>query len=322
MPGPGRRVEVLVLGSGGAVPRARRQPSILLRDWMGNYILLDAGEGVQMWLMNAGVSPSRIDVVAVTHPHGDHVNGLAGLLMTMSLEGRRRPLTIVSTRETLEFVMETLEATEARLGFKVDTVEARGRSYAQLKASGGDKVVLSWYPTCHTIESVGFRIDWILRPRIDPGRLSALGLKPGPWLSQLVTRGEALVEGRRVRLGDIASTPPASLSIAYTGDTMHPCPGLEEAVSGVDILIHEATLGEAYLEEARSRGHSTPLQAARLALKSGVGLLVLYHVSGRYEGFEARRLLSEARRVFPNTVLAWDGMRLVVSPFVNERGSG
>ncbi len=314
MRGRGRRVEILVLGSGGAVPRVRRQPSILVRDWMGNHVLLDAGEGVQMWLMKAGVSPSRLDIVAVTHPHGDHVNGLAGLLMTMSLEGRRRPLTIVSTRETLEFVLETLEATEARLGFKVEALEARGRSYTRLKSSGGDSVVLSWYPTCHSIESVGFRLDWRLRPRIDPGRLAALGLKPGPWIARVVEEGEALVEGRRVRLEDLASTLPMSFSIAYTGDTMHPCPTIEEAVRGVDVLIHEATLGGEYVDEARARGHSTPLQAAGLALKSGVRLLVLYHVSGRYEGFEARKLLFEARRVFPKTLLAWDGMRLLLSP--------
>ena len=130
------------------------------------------------------------------------------------------------------------------------------------------------------------------------------------------------MEGKMVRLEELASTPPISFSIAYTGDTMQPCPSLEEAVIGVDVLIHEATLGEEYLDEARARGHSTPRQAARLALKSGARLLVLYHVSGRYEGFEARRLLFEARRVFPNTVLAWDGMRLTLSPFVNESGSG
>jgi ribonuclease Z len=295
------------------VPRSRRQPSVLVRDWAGFNVLLDAGEGVQRSLFKAGVSPARVDVVAVTHPHGDHVNGLAGLLMTMSLEGRRKPLTLVSTPETLEFVRETLEATKTRLGFEVEAVEARGRGSLELRRGGGDTLTLHWFPVCHTVEAVGFLLEWRLRPRVSPERLGSLGLRPGPWVREVLERGEAVVAGVRVTLDMLSGEPPGALRIAYTGDTGHPCPSLEEAVRGVDVLIHEATL-EAGLEgEASERGHSTALQAAEAAARAGAYLLVLVHVSGRYEGFEARRLLDGARKVFPNALLAWDGARLVVS---------
>ncbi len=310
MLGRHRRVELVFLGTGGAVPRARMQPAVLVRDWMGNTLLLDAGEAVQVSLARAGVSPVRLDVIAITHPHGDHVNGLAGLLMTMSLEGRRRPLRVVSTRDTLEFVSETLEATRLRLGFEVELVEARGEGSMRVASSGGDELVLSWFPACHTVEAVGFRLDWRLRPRLDPRRLESLGLKPGPWVRRVLEEGEALVGGVRVTLDMVASRGAGAFSVGDTGDTRMPCRPLTKGLKGVDVIIHDSTL-EAGLEgEAAERGHSTAVQAAETARIVGARLLVLTHVSGRYEGWEARRLLAQARSVFERTILAWDGMRL------------
>ncbi|MFN4046742.1 MAG: MBL fold metallo-hydrolase, partial [Acidilobaceae archaeon] len=91
------RVEIVMLGTGATIPtRERLTPSILVRDWLGNRILLDAGEGAQLRLSQAGSSPSSIDLIAISHEHGDHVNGLPGLLQSMYIGGRRAPLTLIA----------------------------------------------------------------------------------------------------------------------------------------------------------------------------------------------------------------------------------
>ncbi|MEM2421364.1 MAG: TAXI family TRAP transporter solute-binding subunit, partial [Acidilobaceae archaeon] len=93
----GYHVEVIMLGTGATVPTSERLlPAILVRDTAGNRILLDTGEGAQVRLSQAGVSPTSIDLIAITHEHGDHVNGLPGLLQSMYINGRRKPLRIIA----------------------------------------------------------------------------------------------------------------------------------------------------------------------------------------------------------------------------------
>ncbi len=305
--------ELVVLGSGGSVPSKHRgAPAVLVRDWLGNSILLDAGEPVQVTMQRLGYSIQSLDLVAVTHNHGDHVNGLPGLLQSMYVNDRARPLTLVAPSTVIDFVTNVLEATEARLGFKVETVEASPPGGLVFRwRPGGDRVEIKWFKTCHTRDSVGYRVNWLLRPRVDRERLRRLGLREGPWIRELLARGEATIEGRRITLDQVAGRPRV-MSIAYTGDTA-PCRSVIEAVRGVDVLVHDSTYASDREREALERGHSTSRQAALVAETSGARILVLAHISQRYRGVEARRLLLEARRIHFRTVMAWDGLRIRVS---------
>lgn len=305
-----RTVKVAILGSGGAVPSSERlTSSLLVSDWLGNRILLDAGEAAQLRLSIHGATPQSIDVIALTHEHGDHVNGLAGLLMTMSMQGRKRPLHLVGPKPVIDFALETLEATTSRLGFEVITVVARAEGSLVVGESGGSRVILDWFPVDHTVESVGYRVRWILGPRISSSALERLGLRPGPWIRGLLEKGRAVVSGVEVRLEDVASEG-GEYSIVYTGDT-RPSQRIVEYSRGALALIHDSTFDSSLRDEALERGHSTSIDAARAALEAEAMIAILTHISGRYRGFEARRLEAEARRIFPNSILAWDGMRLL-----------
>ncbi|MEB3844191.1 MAG: MBL fold metallo-hydrolase [Desulfurococcales archaeon] len=292
----GRSVDVVFLGTSGAVPsRERFLSGILVRDWHGNTILLDAGEGVQLRLRQAGYSPTDIDWVLVTHSHGDHVNGLAGLIQSMHVLGRREPLHIIGPETVTRFVLETLEVDKRRLGFQVYTTPISWgtiRGATVLYEHGGDKLLAGWYKTCHTPDSYGFLLEWALRVRLDKDKLSAL------------PRDRA----RRAVEALLMTRPATRLRISYTGDTL-PCENVVESSMGADLLIHDSSFSVEE-EDAHEKGHSTALDAASAASLAGVGLLVLTHISTRYSGYEARRLLLEARRVFPRSILAYDLMRL------------
>jgi len=300
---------IRVLGSGGVLPTPERgTPAFLVYDWRGTTILLDAGEGAQLRLWGMEKSVHDIDVIALTHEHGDHVNGLAGLLQSMAVGDRTRPLTIVGNEATINFVLDTLEATETRLGFPVNTIIARGTGSMTLYEQGGDSLILEWLPSCHIPGSLAYRLVWRLRGRIDIEALRRHGLTPGPWIQDLIAEGHATVNGRTVMREELVRGGGVHV-LVYSGDT-RPCQRIVEAARGARILIHEATYTSDMSSEALARGHSASIHAGAAAREAGVGLLILFHYSPRYSGADVRRIIREASQVFPNTLGAYDGLRL------------
>jgi ribonuclease Z len=99
-------------------------------------------------------------------------------------------------------------------------------------------------------------------------------------------------------------------TLVISGDT-RPVVALEEAAKGADLLVHEATFSHEDRARARETGHTTALQAAEIAARAGVRQLALTHISPRYSR-EAPELLAEARAVFPETIIARDGMEIEV----------
>ena len=61
----------------------------------GEAVLLDPGEGTQRQLLRAGVAPSTITAIAITHDHGDHCLGLPGVLARLALDGLERPVPLL-----------------------------------------------------------------------------------------------------------------------------------------------------------------------------------------------------------------------------------
>ncbi|MGC9210456.1 MAG: ribonuclease Z [Acidilobus sp.] len=283
-----RLVELVTLGTGAALPSLERfTASHLVRDWLGNVVLLDVGEGAQHRLRQAGVSPTRIDVIALTHGHGDHVNGLPGLLQTMYLSGRTSKLLIVAPEYLKAYLEGLIEVEGLREAFPIEIHAIRGPAgQLTLSTSGRDRLELRWFRTCHSIESYGFILEWVLGPR----------------LARPVSSAE---EAKRLLESGTDTVTPRPFRLAYTGDTS-PCDEVVSAVTGVNVLIHEATFDRSMESEASKFGHSTSVGAATVAKRAGVQRLILTHISTRYEGYEAKALEDEAHEVFPNTILAWD----------------
>jgi ribonuclease Z len=83
-----------------------------------------------------------------------------------------------------------------------------------------------------------------------------------------------------------------------------------DAVRGVNLLYHEATYDNSYVQRASETLHCTAGQAAEVARDANVGKLVIGHFSGRYDSVSL--LERQAREIFPNTVAAEDGMEIEV----------
>src|SRR5918912_4547873 len=66
---------------------------MLLWDDLG--ILFDPGEGTQRQMTLAGLSAAQITHIAITHFHGDHCLGLAGIVQRLSLDRVPHPVEVV-----------------------------------------------------------------------------------------------------------------------------------------------------------------------------------------------------------------------------------
>jgi ribonuclease Z len=177
---------------------------------------------------------------------------------------------------------------------------------------------LEVFATEHRADTVGYALrEHIRLGRFNPDQAREMGVPEGPLWGRL-HKGETvtLPDGRRVGPDDLVGQPRAGRTIVFSGDT-RPVPALMEASRGADLLIHEATFSHEEGERAVETGHSTAQEAAIIARDAGVRQLVLTHISARYNR-DAPELAAEARAIFPETIVARDGLTVEV-PFAEQR---
>lgn len=99
-------------------------------------------------------------------------------------------------------------------------------------------------------------------------------------------------------------------SMAYVTDTVSgPDSTYFQAITGVDLLLHEANNPDRSAELAEAIHHTTPSLAARASAAARVKRLVLIHHSP-LDTLDIEPDLAQARRIFPDTQIGRDGMSL------------
>ncbi|HEY3012652.1 MAG TPA: ribonuclease Z [Gemmatimonadales bacterium] len=299
-------LSVTFLGTGASIPTIDRNVAGLAVQREGETLLFDCGEGNQRQMMRYGVGFSFREIF-FTHYHADHLLGVTGLLRTMGLQDRSTPVTLYGPKGAQKVLSAAISLGIERNKFPVEIVEIRPGD--RLGRDAYDIVV---FETEHRADTVGYAL--VEHPRLgrfNPERARELGIPEGPLWGRL-HKGEevTLADGRTVGPADLVGAPRDGRTLVYTGDT-RPHLSVIEAARGADLLVHEATFGGDELERARETGHSTASEAARVALEAGARRLVLTHISSRYNR-DASELLAEARAVFPETVIARDGMTVDV----------
>ncbi|WP_204526120.1 ribonuclease BN [Citrobacter cronae] len=299
-------MELLFLGTSAGVPtRSRNVTAILLNlqhPTQPGLWLFDCGEGTQHQMLATPFNPGKLDRIFISHLHGDHLFGLPGLLCSRSMAGNVKPLTLYGPKGLREFTETALRLSGSWTDYPLDIVEITA---GEIVDDGLRKVTA--YPLEHPLECYGFRIEEHDKPgALNASALKAAGVKSGPWFQELKA-GKTIVmeDGRVINGADFLAPGTKGKSVAIFGDTS-PCASAFELANGVDVMVHETTLDASMEEKANSRGHSSTRQAAQLALKAGVGRLIMTHVSSRYDEKGCQRLLEECRTLFPATELAHD----------------
>jgi ribonuclease Z len=301
---------ITLLGTSAAVPSVDRNVSALAIQREGETLLFDCGEGTQRQMMRYGVSFAFRDIF-FSHYHADHFLGVTGLLRTLGLQDRTAPVTLYGPRGAARILGSAVNLGIERNRFDVDIVEvAAGQTLPR-----GDYDI-AVFETDHRAGTIGYAlVEHVRLGRFNPERARALGIPEGPLWGR-IHKGETieLPDGTRVEPAELVGDPRPGRKLVYTGDT-RPCATVVSAATGADLLVHEATFGEDERERAVETGHSTAAQAAEVARQAGVRRLVLTHISPRYSR-DAPELLAEAKAVFPESIVARDGLTLDV-PFAD-----
>ncbi len=299
-------MKLIFLGTSGSIPTPQRGlPAIALKRER-ELLLFDCAEGTQRQMAKAKLSPLKLDAIFITHLHGDHFLGLAGLVQTMSLMDRERKLEIYCPRGEGERLERYLQIPHYTLTFEVAVRELEPEE--ELKRRGY-RILTS--DVEHSVPSLAYALVEDQRPgKFYPEKAVALGVKPGPDFSRLKS-GESikLHDGSVVEPKQVMGPPRPGRKIVYAGDT-RPCENIVELARDADVLIHDCTLADELADKAAESGHSTPGEAAEVAKRANVKQLVLLHVSPRYK--DDSILLKQAQRIFPNTIVARDLMELDV----------
>lgn len=288
-------IKVTFFGTGGSWPTpGRSMPSLAVQvDDIVN--LFDCGEGTQKQVMKSKISFMRINNVFITHFHGDHFIGIIGMVQSMSFNGREEPLNIYGPPGAINIISNALNVGYYRLNFEVRVHELMVN-----QAYDFDKFILRAHKNDHTVPAYSYSLEEKDLIKIDGEKARELGI-PSTRLEEVREKGIISMNGKTVRIEDIAIGIKKGRKIVYTGDT-RPMESIKEFAKNADVLIHETTTDSSLEPKVNEFGHSSSRQAAEIAKGADAKRFYLFHFSPRVD--DTSVLLNEARQIFRESYLS------------------
>ncbi len=302
------KFEVTILGSSSATPIYNRNPTSQALNINEHLYLVDCGEGTQQQLMRFEIKSSRIDCIFISHLHGDHYLGLVGLLSSLHLNGRKKPLQLFGPAPLIEIIEMQLRYSETTLQYPL-IFKATNPAVSELIYENPD-IKVETIPLQHRIPCTGYifrgkkRLRKLVRDRVEELDI------PVSYYSALKNGADYTAPDGIVYSNDKLTRPPAEpKTYAYCSDTIYGEQYFEQ-IKGATYLYHEATFLHDMLDRAKDTFHTTALQAAQVAKLTGAEHLIIGHFSARYKNLNV--LLEEAQSLFPATELAIEGKTFVI----------
>ena len=296
-------MKLTILGCYAATPRTITNPTSQVLEIKNRMFLIDCGEGTQVQLRKNKIKFSKINQVFISHLHGDHFFGLIGLISTFSLLGRTTDLHIYGPKGIKEIILLQLRLSNSWTNYDLYFHELESEVCETIFED--DKVVVTTIPLKHRVYTNGF----LFQEKIGERKLNmdaVLNHEIESCYFQKIKNGKdiTLEDGRIISNSILTFDPIQPKSYAFCSDTVYH-EAIVPIIENVDVLYHESTFLESEDALALKTLHSTAKQAAQIALKANVKLLILGHYSTRYDSITVFQ--EEAKTIFPEVLLADDG---------------
>ena len=289
-----------ILGFNSAIPTVNSSPTAQFLEMEERAFLIDCGEGTQVQLRKAKARFSKINHIFISHLHGDHCFGLPGLIASFRLLGRETPLHIYAPKGIKEMLETIFRITETHKGFELIYNELESKKSVRIFED--NRLEVFTIPLNHRIYCNGY----LFREKPKERHLNMQEISKYPEIETCdyhnlkLGKDFVLSDGYLLKNEVLTTEPTKSVSYAFCSDTRY-LETILPIIENVDVLYHEATFLHELKEMADYTGHTTALEAARIARKANVGKLILGHFSNRYHDLNV--FTDEAREVFANTFL-------------------
>jgi ribonuclease Z len=293
--------QIVFLGTTSMRPTKERNHSGITLHYKEENILFDCGEGIQRQMRIAGIKPSKITRVCISHWHGDHCFGLPGLMSTMGADQFAKTLHIYGPNGTTKYIDFMLKsfASIGIIDFEVHEIKQSGIIYEN------DEIELIAQKLKHSQPCYGYSFRQKDRRRINVAKIKELGLS-GPILGKLQNGQNIMHKGEKILFSDV-TYPVKGKKISYIADT-RPCQGAINLAQDADIMICESTFHSDEMSNAKQHFHMTSKETATLAEQNNAKKLILTHISTRYKSPSS--LLEEAQQIHNDVIFAKDFMKV------------
>ena len=291
------KIPIIFLGTGQAIPTAKRNHAAILIKYKQENILIDCGEGTQRQFRKAHQSLSKITRLLITHWHGDHILGIPGLLQTLQLSKYQKTLKVYGPSGTSKFMslMQKIFIHKGRI--KIETKEVNSG-----KVFETNDLVVTSLPMKHQSPCLAYSFIEKDKIRLKKDKIEALKL-PGNLISKLVKGKNIRYNNKTINVKKISYKQPGRKITIIMDTAINP--NAAKIAKNSDLLISESTYSESEKDLAEKYKHLTASQAASIAKKAKVKRLILTHLSQRYDKKDSS-IFEEARKIFKNTGVAED----------------
>lgn len=303
-------LDVCLLGTGGMMPLPGRWLTALMTRYNGSNLLIDCGEGTQIAIKEKGWSVHSIDIICITHFHGDHISGLPGLLLSMGNADRREPIYIIGP-QGLKKVVNSLRVIAPELPFEIKFIEL-GEPEKLLEVG---LYTIKAFHVKHNTPCYGYSILIKRAGRFFPEKAKENNVPMKYW--NRLQKGENIDDEGKIYTPDMVLGPERKgIKVTYCTDT-RPTKSIVKNAMKADLLICEGMYGEKDKDiKAKEYKHMTFHEAAHIAKEASVNEMWLTHYSPSL--VRPKDFINEARRIFPNVKAGKDQKSITLEFDKNE----
>ena len=307
-------LDIVLLGSGGGMPMPNRHLSSLLIKYMGRKILFDCGEGCQVAMRKVKSGFKTIDIICISHIHGDHIFGLPGLLSTIGNSERTAPITIIGP-VGISNVIKGMLVSIAYLPYDIHIIEDPkspiilnstndGLEVVEADDLFGKNIILNTLELDHSAPCLGYNLLIPRQPKFLPEKALEEGIPKELW--SLLQKGESIQYNEKYYESDrFLGEERKGIKISFITDT-RPLREIIDFIDVSDLFICEGTYGDNDdLDKAILNKHMTFKEAAELAKFGNVEELLLTHFSTAMDNPE--EYLDGIEDIFNKSIIGYDG---------------
>lgn len=301
-------VDLILLGSGGNVPMPNRFLSSLFINYKGRKILIDCGEGTQVAMKIHNCGFKSIDLICITHLHGDHMIGLLGLLSTIGNSGRQEPLTIVGPYGIIDAI-KAIKILVENIPYDLHIIENPKDTFSIPYGVLSD-IDISTIKLDHSTECIGYSLYFNRKSKFDVEKAKRNNVPQKLW-KRLQENDSVIYDGITYTSDMVLGDKRKGIKLSMITDT-RPTFEIPKFIEGSDLFICEGMYADDFdISKAVKNKHMTFREAASLAAAGKVDTLLLTHFSPSVEN--PRELAFNATNIFPNSIVGYDGFSMSLS---------